>query len=115
MNKLSVAVLLAASLLFLDVSPAAAHQGVDRARMHGHSYQFEARRYYEMPRWLKRNTRFRHWYRHSPLKRYRQISWNQLYEIYRWERRYFRTRAYGAYDDSGRRRDRAHRRYRDDD
>ena len=113
MKRISVGLLLAASLLFLDVSPAAAHPGVDRVREHGHSYQFEARRFYEMPRWLKRNVRFRHWYRHTPLKRYRQISWNQLYEIYRWERRYFRSRHYSAYGDE-RRRAGERRRYRHD-
>ena len=113
MKRISVGLLLAASLFFLDVSPAAAHQGVDRVRDHGHSYRIEARRFYEMPRWLKRNTSFRHWYRHTPLKRYRQISWNQLYEIYRWERRYFRSRHFLAYDDE-RRRGGERRRYRHD-
>ncbi len=114
MNELSVGLLLAASLFFLDVSPAAAHQGADRVRAHDYGHQFEARRYHEMPRWLKRNVRFRHWYRHSPLKRYRQIGWNQLFEIYRWERRYFRTRYHVAYDRQPRRHDGERWRYRDD-
>ena len=113
MDKLSVGLLLAASLFLLDVSPAAAHQGADRTRVYSHGYHFEARRHYEMPRRLKRNKRFRHWYRHSPLRHYRQIGWNQLYEIYRWERRYFSGRYYIAYDDD-RRRHGDRRRYHDD-
>ena len=113
MNKLSVGLLLAASLFFIDVTPAAAHQGADRVRGYHHGYFHEARRH-EMPRWLKRNKRFRHWYRHSPLKRYRQIGWNHLFEIYRWELRYFGARNYIAYDGDERRR-RGDRRRRYDD
>ena len=114
MKMLSVGLLLAASLFFLDVSPAAAHQGADRARMHNHGYQFQARRHYEMPVWLKRNKRFRHWYRYSPLRHYRQIGWNQLFEIYRWERRYFSQRHYVAHDYNDGRHRGERRRYRDD-
>ena len=114
MNKLSVGLLLAASLFFLDVSPAAAHQGADRTRIYSHGYQIEARRRHAMPVWLKRNKRFRHWYRHSPLRHYRQIRWNQLFEIYRWERRYFGGRNYTVRDDDNRRRHGVRRRYHDD-
>ena len=114
MNKLSVSLLLAASLFLIDVSPAAAHQGADRARTYSHGYHYEARRRHEMPRWLKRHRHFRHWYRHTPLRHYRQIRWQQLFEIYRWERRYFVNRHFIAYDDD-RRRHGDRRRYRDDD
>lgn len=99
MNKLSVGVLLAASLFFLDVSPAAAHPGADHARAYGHAYHFEQRRRHEMPRWLKRNRDFRHWYRHTPLRHYREFRWRQLFEIYRWERQYFRANHRNAHRD----------------
>ena len=112
MNKLSVGLLLAASLFFIDVSPAAAHQGADHVRGYSDSYRYQPRRH-EMPKWLKRNKRFRHWYRHSSLKRYRQIGWNQLFEIYRWERRYFAARNYVAYDDDRRRHGKRRRHYDD--
>ena len=114
MNKLSVGLLLAASLFFIDIAPAEAHQGADRMRGYGHAYHYEVRRRHEMPLWLKRNKRFRHWYRSSPLRHYRQIRWNQLFEIYRWERRYFSGRHFIDYDDD-RRRHGHRRRYRDDD
>ena len=114
MNKLSVGLLLAAGLFFIDVTPAEAHNGADRSRGYSHGYHFEARRRHEMPLWLKRNKRFRHWYRNTPLRAYRQIRWNQLFEIYRWERRYFRDRHFIVHDDDRRRHDHR-RRYRDDD
>ena len=113
MNKLSVALLLAAGLFLIDVSPAAAHQRVDGYNVYTHARHAEVLRRHEMPRWLKRNRHFRHWYRHSPLKRYRQIGWNQLFEVYRWERRYFASRHYVDYDDD-RRKDKR-RRHRHDD
>lgn len=72
----------------------------DRGRR-SHSRDYYERRdyrrdYYQhkrgkhMPRWLKRKSSFRRWYRDSPIARYRFLSWNQLYEIYRWESSYFR-------------------------
>lgn len=99
MNKLSIGLLLAAGLFFIDVSPAAAHRVSDESRMYGNAHHYNQDRRHEMPRRYKRNKQFRHWYRRSPLKRYRQISWNQLFEIYRWERRYFTDRRYNAYGD----------------
>ena len=114
MNKLSVGLLLATSFFFVDVSPVAAHQGADAARAYSHSYHYEAHRRHEMPRWLKRNRHFRHWYRSTPLRHYRQIRWQQLFEIYRWERRYFVGRHYIDYDDD-RRRYGDRRRHRYDD
>ena len=101
MKKLSVGLLLAAGLFFIDVSPAAAHHGGDRVHDRvqdrgyyqepGRGYYHQMLRRHEMPRWLRRNANFRHWYRHSPLRHYRQIGWQELLHIYRAERRYFRT------------------------
>ena len=114
MNKLSIGLLLAASLFFIDVSPAAAHPGVDRVRTHSYGHELRTFRHHEMPRWLRRDRDFRHWYQHSPLKRYRQIGWHQLFDIYRWERRYFSGRYYIRHDNRHHRGgDR--RRYRYDD
>jgi len=115
MNKLSVSLLLAASLFFIDVSPVAAHQGADGMRTYNHGYHYEARQRHEMPRWLKRDRHFRRWYQHTPLRHYRQIRWQQLFEIYRWERRYFRGRSEIVPRDTDRRRHDDRRRYRHDD
>ena len=114
MNKFSIALLLAASLFLIDVSPAAAHAGIDGVRTHSYGHQLRTLRHHEMPRWLRRDHDFRHWYRHTPLKRYRQIGWRQLFEIYRWERRYFGGR-YDIRYDNERHRDSHRRRYRYDD
>ena len=43
MNKLSVGLLLAASLFLIDVTPAAAHQGADGMRTYSPGYQVRAR------------------------------------------------------------------------
>ena len=105
MNKLITGVLLASSLFLIDVSPAAAHEGAERVRVHSNQGHYDSRRHDAMPKWLKRNRQFRHWYRHSPLRRYRNLGWSQLYDIYRWERRYFSRRYYSenAYDGRKRR------------
>ena len=100
MNKLSVGLLLAASLFLVNVTPAAAHQEVNRVSVYDDRFHAERRHHDAMPRWLKRDRQFRHWYRHTPLKRFRRLGWWQLYEIYRWERAYFAQprRRYRHYD-----------------
>lgn len=89
MNKLSVGLLLAASLFLIDVTPAAAHQEINRVSVYGERHHAEHRYQRAMPRWLKRDRQFRRWYRHTPLKRFHRLNWRQLYEIYSWERAYF--------------------------
>jgi len=59
------------------------HRGIHR---HGH-----------MPGWLQHNKGFRKWYYRSSLRHNRQLAWQQLYEIYHWERRYDRQRHYSGY------------------
>ena len=81
MNKLSVGLLLAAGLFFIDVTPAAAHHRADNARVHEGGYHVQWQRRHEMPRWLRRNRDFRHW----------------------WERRYFERRYFANVDHHPRR------------
>ncbi|MGB5511281.1 MAG: hypothetical protein WBM87_06195 [Woeseiaceae bacterium] len=90
MNKMIVTTLLAGALLLLDAPEAAAHKQVrNHAQTWGH-YAVEHRRTQQMPRWLKRNKSFRHWYTHSSVRRDRRLGWHQLFDIYRWERSYKR-------------------------
>ena len=89
MKNLKLGLLLAASVFLIDTTPALAHDAGYKAQRHTQEYRLEDRRRDHMPRWLKRDRRFREWYRHTPLKRYRFIGWHQLYDIYRWERSYF--------------------------
>lgn len=41
-----------------------------------------------MPRWLREDRGFRHWYRRSALRHDHRLAWWRLYEIYHWERAY---------------------------
>ena len=59
-------------------------------RKYRRDYRDSELRHKKMPRWLKRNKGFRHWYRYSPYKRYRQMSWHDIYEVYRWQSDYWR-------------------------
>ncbi len=85
--------------------------------MHVYSdgYRYTTLRHKSMPRWLRHDRQFRRWYEYTPLRRYRSISWHELYDIYRWERRYFGSRyGYDRYEKRDHR-DGYRRRYRDDD
>ena len=91
MNKLMTAAVIAGGLMLLNSPEAAAHKEVR------HVYQPPAYSYVDMsrpqhmPRWLKRNKAFRHWYRHTPLRHDRRIAWRTLFDIYSWERRWGRA------------------------
>jgi hypothetical protein len=92
MNKVMTTALIAGGLMLINSPEAAAHKEVR------HTYQAPAYYYYypgvdvrrprHMPRWLQRNHSFRDWYRHTPLRRNVRLAWGELFDIYRWERRY---------------------------
>lgn len=65
-----------------------------RDRRHGYHHYSNVTRAKKMPKWLKRDRAFRHWYEHTRLRRNRLISWNQLFDIYLWESDYSRYRRY---------------------
>lgn len=119
MNKIIISIIIAFGLLLLDSPEAAAHEetynqhrshGVDRydsykrdkygRQSHSRdSYRDHRRRDYhkskqtranKMPKWLKKDRGFRRWYEYTRLRRDRHMSWNQLFDIYRWEYMYFR-------------------------
>ena len=92
MNKLMTTAVIAGGLLLMNSPEAAAHKEVRNTYQppaHHHTYRhIDVRRPKHMPRWLKRDRAFRYWYRHTPLKRDRRLAWHQLFDIYRFERRY---------------------------
>ncbi len=95
MNKVMIAATLAGSLLLLNSPEAAAHKEVrnvyDSPAYYHYHDRIEVRRAKHMPRWLKRKHGFRHWYRHTPLKRDKRLAWSELFYIYKWERRWGRN------------------------
>ena len=86
--------------LLLSASPAAEAHGAAR---HGHGshgytyYRYDIHRDYHMPRWLWHKRGFRHWYFRTPLRFDRRLSWWQLYDRYRWERKYTYRRYHRPY------------------
>ncbi|MDJ0711968.1 MAG: hypothetical protein QNJ14_16385 [Woeseiaceae bacterium] len=95
MNKVMIAATVAGGLLLMNSPEAAAHKEVRieyNSPGYYHPYDHvDVRRVKHMPRWLKRNRGFRHWYRHTPLKRNKRLAWNELFYIYKWERRWGRN------------------------
>lgn len=85
MNKILNAAFMIGSLLVLQSPEAAAHPETAVMRQLSPYYQLELRHGDSMPRWLKRNRSFRHWYTHTSLRRNRYLAWHQLFDIYRWE------------------------------
>lgn len=120
MNKVMTTALVAGGLMLINSPEAAAHKEVRHVHQPPAYYHYypgvEVRRSRHMPRWLKRNDAFRYWYRHTPLRWNARIAWDELFDIYRWERRYATRfdRRYRDYDDYRRRGHRHDRdRYRD--
>ena len=119
MNKVLIATVLACGLLLLESPEAAAHEGkgshsrqVDRDRSDGHRRDSHSRDYYsrnayrserhdtrhkrakKMPKWLKHDRSFGRWFEYTRLQWNRNLSWNELFDIYRWERSYFKYRSH---------------------
>ncbi len=117
MNKLIISTVIACGLLLLEVPEAAAHEARpnqhrsvpydthdrDSYRRDGYrdAYRHDYRRDYygsryerahKMPRWLKRDRSFRRWFEHTRLRKNRRLSWNQLFDIYRFEYSNYRYR-----------------------
>ena len=120
MNKVMTTALIAGGLMLINSPEAAAHTEVRHTHQPPAYYQYypgvDVRRPQHMPRWLHRNDSFRRWYRHTPLRRNIWVAWEELYSIYRWERRYGHRfdRRYRDHDDYHRRDDHHDRgRYRD--
>ena len=115
MNKLLLSTAIACGLLLLDAPEAAAHEqrgrqhsspmydSYDKAGRGNHgrrSYRREGYKRYDyssayergkkMPKWIRGDRSFRHWFERSHLRRDRWMSWHQVFEIYRWERSYRR-------------------------
>jgi hypothetical protein len=105
MNKAIVSIVIACGLLVLQTPEAAAHEArhaVHRPsahhradnhyREHRHRDHRHAttRRASSMPRWLKEDRSFRHWYKTTRLQRNLYLSWYELFDIYRWEHSHYR-------------------------
>ena len=75
--------------LFLGAAQtAAAHdRAYDRRASPPHYHEIIQRGQY-MPHWLRQDREFRSWYRRTSLRYNDYLAWWQLYEIFRWERRY---------------------------
>ena len=74
-------------------------------------YHGDFYRYQPMPYWLRRKNGFRTWYYHSSLRFNNELAWWQLYEIYRWERRYDRHRHHRVHYGPGHRNYNWYKRY----
>lgn len=113
--KMMTLLMISGGLFLTMAAPVKAHEAGYYVHDQNDRYYNTYRRRSEMPRWLKRQKAFRHWYRHSRFQRRRALSWARLFEIYQWERRYTRRyddrRHYDRHDD--RRRDHRSRRNRD--
>lgn len=122
MNKLLISTVIACGLLLLDAPEAAAHDKRDRQHSsprydhsenyrrddrdrrtysrdgyRSHYYASKHKRAKRMPKWMHRDRNFRHWLKRSHLRRDHWLSWNQLFEIYRWESSYHRHRHHRHY------------------
>jgi hypothetical protein len=117
MNKVLIGSVLACGLLLLDSPEAAAHEErgrhyrppayeysdayrreshsrdyYSRDRHRGERYDTRHNRAKKMPKWLKRDRSFKRWFEHTRLRKNRRDTWNQLFDIYRWENSYSRYR-----------------------
>ena len=95
MKRLVWSLLISSALLLASVPDAMAHGSQYRA----YDRHYAVRHGYDYPYWLRRNYDFHRWYRHSHYRYDLRLSWKRLYNIYRFERKYYRP--YRYYDRHG--------------
>lgn len=96
MKRLLCALALAGALCVASLPDASAHERHYRGRI---AYQRHAmpQRSHHSPAWLRRNYDFQLWYGRSRFRYDFYLSWYQLFDIYRYERRYRRPYPYRHY------------------
>lgn len=86
MKRLVWSLVIMSALALASVPEASAHgshyRAYDRHHVVRHSHSY--------PYWLRRNHEFHRWYLHSHYRNHYYLSWNRLFDIYRYERRYQR-------------------------
>ncbi|MEM6511445.1 MAG: hypothetical protein AAF660_00420 [Pseudomonadota bacterium] len=98
MKHIVASLLLAGGAMFLLAPAAEAHPHRYGDRIHPVHHDHYGNYYRgHMPRWLRKDRPFRAWYRHTNLKYNPRLNWRELYDIYRWERRYSNHRRYHRY------------------
>ena len=60
-------------------------------------YHVSIHRDRHMPKWIRHDRGFRHWYHRTSLRHNHHLPWWQLYEIFRWERRYDHRRHHAVH------------------
>ena len=90
-----IAITLALCGLLISVPGAAeAHAIVYNDYDSPRHYHGNIPRDHAMPRWLWKKKGFRHWYHRSAQRLNYRLAWWQIYDIYRWERRFSHPRHY---------------------
>jgi len=76
-------------LFLVSAADASAHEIQYRPHIVHDHYEYGRTRL--LPRWLKRNREFQHWYLHSRYRFMRRMTWHRVYDLYLFERRYRRS------------------------
>ncbi len=73
-------------LFLVSAADASAHEIQYRPHIVHDHYVYGRTRL--LPRWLKRNREFRHWYSHSQYRFAHHLTWHRIYDRYRFEQHY---------------------------
>jgi hypothetical protein len=84
----SIGTLIVVFGIALAAAPTASAHGPGYAHSQPRHHHARVHRDTHMPRWLRDDREFRHWYRRSSLRHDHHLPWWRLYEVYRWERAY---------------------------
>jgi hypothetical protein len=88
MKHIISAIIIVGTLLLVDAAPAVAHETARNAFDQPGEYRSGVKRSKNTPSWLKHNDSFKWWYKRSPLKNNRYVTWSELYQAFWWERSY---------------------------
>jgi len=105
MKRLICTLLIASALGLVTMPEASAHGSRDKA----YDRHYVVRYGHKYPNWLRRNNDFHRWYIRSHYRHDFYMSWDRLFDIYRYERKYYRPYRYYDRRDHDRHRRQRHR------
>jgi hypothetical protein len=86
MTRTICALIFGAGLFLVSAADAPAHEIQYRPHIVHDHYVYSRTRL--LPRWLRRNREFRHWYSHSRYRFAHHLTWHRVYDRYRFEQHY---------------------------
>ncbi len=89
MKRVALPIIIGLGFLVAYAPAAQAHK-INYRPVVTHDFHYAYDRAYAMPRWVRKDRRFRQWFLHSRYRIARRQNWHRLYDLYLYDRQMYR-------------------------